>query len=463
MVFTKAMNVKTSLIASLTLILATGCGSGGGTPAAGSGPGKSEAAAMEAPTGEGKITGKLEIVAFKGGYGTDFYEQAAKEFAAKNPGLQATVEGDPHVWEKLRPRMVSGDTPDIMFPGWDMDQWGLVQDGQLMALDQALDSPSFDKRGTWRSTFDPNVLKLCQKDGKTYMLPLYVMVYGWWYDPAVFAKHGWTPPKSYDELLTLCDKIKAAGIAPLTFQGQYPYYMIEGMLLPWACSIGGLDAVKAAQNLEPGAWKSPAMLQAATMIAELRDKGDFLDGSVGMSHTESQTQFLNGKAAMIPCGSWLESEMKNVMPAGVTVRFFNCPVVTGGKGDPTAALIGIEPWMVPTKAKNPNAAIGFYKYMTSLDKAKQFVEEKGTLMSIVGSDQAKLPETLVAPAEVVKSAKTVWAVQYRQWYKAMQKDIEGAMTSLLNKELTPEQFCDRCEAAAEKTRNDDSIAKYKVQ
>jgi N-acetylglucosamine transport system substrate-binding protein len=181
-----------------------------------------------------------------------------------------------------------------------------------------------------------------------------------------------------------------------------------------------------------------------------------------MSHTESQTQFLNGKAAMIPCGSWLESEMKKTMPPGVTLRFFNTPVVTGGKGDPTMALIGIEPWMIPAKAKNPNAAVGFYKYMTSLEKAKQFVEQKGSLMSIKGSEEAKLPESLKAPLATVKGAKSVWAVQYRQWYPAMQKEIEGALTSMLNKDLTPEQFCERCEAAAEKTRQDETIAKYKV-
>lgn len=458
------MKPRTTIWALVALFM---CGCNPGTtdketPTAGKGNPEPAVAALEAPTGEGKLEGKLDVAAFAGGYGVDFYANAAKEFQDKNPGLTITVDGDPKIWEKIRPRMVSGDTPDLMFPGWGMDQWGLVQDGALMTLDKALDSAAYDGVGKWRDTFDPNLLKLCQKDGKTYMLPLYVMFYGWWYDQALFAKNLWTPPQNYDDLLALCAKMKAQGIAPLTFQGQYPYYMIEGMLLPWAASIGGLADVQAAQNLDPGAWKSPSMLQAAKMIADLRDKGYFLEGSVGMSHTESQTQFLNGKAAMIPCGSWLESEMKKTMPPGVVLRFFNTPVVPGGKGDPTTALIGIEPWMIPAKAKNPNAAVAFYKYMTSLDKAKQFVEQKGSLMSIMGSEEAKLPETLKAPVATVKGAKSVWAVQYRQWYPAMQKEIEGAMTSMLNKDLTPEQFCDRCEAAAEKTRKDDSIAKYKV-
>jgi N-acetylglucosamine transport system substrate-binding protein len=445
-------SILAPFVSAIVLAIAlSGCSSSGEKATEATQPGETAA-----------LTGAVDVQAFKGGYDIDFYQAAAKEFSEKHPGLTVKVDGNPRVWESLRPRLVGGNPPDLMFPGWGMDHWALVQDGQLMELDAALDGKPYEGDGTWRGTFDPNVLNLCKKDGKTYMLPFYVMIYGWWYDPGVFKKNGWTPPKTYDELLVLSEKIKAAGMAPITYQGQYPYYMIEGLLLPWAASIGGMEAVDAAQNLEPGAWTSPAMLQAAKMIQELKTNGFFQEGATGMSHTEAQTQFLNGKAAMVPCGSWLESEMRSVMPQGAALEFMPVPVVAGGKGDPTALLIGIEPWMVPKDAKNAQAGIEFYKFMTSVTKAKQFVEEKGSLTAIVGSDQAKLPATLVKPAEALKSSKGVWAVQYRQWYPAMQKEIEGALTSMLNGEITPEQFCARCEAAAKKTREDPNVAKYKV-
>ncbi len=445
--------MRRMLIQGLMLagLLAGGCGDKGGAPAA------------SAPTGKGKPSGALEVVAFKGGYGIDMYEQYAREFAKANPGLTVKVSGNPRVWEQVRPHLVAGNAPDLMFPGWGMDHWALVEEEQVLSLDRALDGPAEGGSGTWRETFEPSILKLCQKDGKTYMLPYYTMVYGWWYDPGVFAKNGWTPPKTYKELLALCEKIKAKGIAPITYQGQYPFYMIQGMLLPWAASIGGTAALDAAQNLEPGAWKSESFLQAARMIDDLNKRGYFQKGATGMSHTESQTQFLNGKAAMIPCGSWLPSEMKKVMPEGSAMEFFLTPIVEGGKGDPTAVPIGIEPWMVPTDAKNPEGAIALYKYMTSLPKAKEFVQKKETLMAIRGSDEGPLPPVLVKQAAAVKNAKTLRANQFRPWYPAFEKEIEGAMTALVNGELTPEAFVERCEAAAEKTRKDTSIPKYKVQ
>jgi N-acetylglucosamine transport system substrate-binding protein len=302
-----------------------------------------------------------------------------------------------------------------------------------------------------------------QENGKQYVLPYYFNVQGWWYDPGVFSKNGWQPPKTFDDLLKLCSQIKAkGGIAPITFQGKFPYYMLEGMLLPWAASVGGVQAVTDAQNLVPGAWKSPSILQAAKMIKQLNDAGDFEKGAVGMSHTESQTEFVLGHAAMIPCGTWLYSEMKNTMPPTAQMQFMTTPVVAGGKGDPTALDISIEPWMFPAQAKNPNGAVALFKYMTSLSKAKQFVQEKGTLMSIKGSDQGILPPTLVQAAKAFKSSKSVWSYLSRQWYPKQETEIENALTSMLNNEITPEAFCERAEVAAQKTRDDSTIAKHKI-
>ena len=79
---------------------------------------------------------------------------------------------------------------------------------------------------------------------------------------------------------------------------------------------GGLDLVKAVDNLQPGAWKQPGLVQAAEAFAELAGKGYLMSGSEALSHTEAQAAWCQKKAAFIPCGSWLESEQKDVTPAG---------------------------------------------------------------------------------------------------------------------------------------------------
>ena len=115
-------------------------------------------------------------------------------------------------------------------------------------------------------------------------------------------------------MLTLCATIKAAGIAPWTYQGKYPEY-INDPLLSMAAKTGGPALVKAVDNLEPNAWKAPGLIAAAEAFAELAGKGYLMSGSEALSHTEAQAAWSQGKAAFIPCGSWLESEQKGVTPA----------------------------------------------------------------------------------------------------------------------------------------------------
>jgi N-acetylglucosamine transport system substrate-binding protein len=429
--------------------------------------GNGAAAGNDAGIAVGPAKGTVEVQAFQGGYGIDFYQKAAQDYQKLNPNVKVTVAGNPRVWEQLRPRLNGGTPPDLMFPGWGMDHWALAEEDQLEPLDAALDGPpddgtGKDGKGTWRDTFEPSLLKLGKLENTQFVLPYYFNVMGWWYDPGVFKKHGWTPPATYDDLLALAPKIKAAGMAPITFQGQYPYYMIEGMLMPWAFSVGGQQVVNDAQSLVPGAWKSSAMLKAATMIDGLNKRGFFQAGATGLSHTQAQQAFLDGKAAMIPCGTWLYSEMKKTMPANAGMEFMLPPVVKGGTGDATAILIGIEPWMIPAKAQNKAGALALFRYMTSLPVAKKFVEEKGTLMAIKGSDEGKLLPVLVKPSAAFKASKAVWADQFRNWYPALEKEVENALTAMLNGESTPEKFCERVEAAAEKTRKDDSITKHKI-
>lgn len=409
----------------------------------------------------GKI--ELEVASFQGGFGLDFFEYAAREYEKIHPNVTIKVWGNPRIWEQLRPRFVAGDVPDLTWPGWDMDVWALVAEGKVLPMDKYLDTQAYDQKMKWKDTFIPSLLTKGMDKGHYYIMPFNNNMFGWWYNVDMFKKNGWTPPKTYEELLTLCDKIKKTGIAPLTYQGKYPAYMLGGFFFPWAISAGGLQAFKDAQNLKPGAWNSPAFLKSAQMIAELRDKGYFERGAMGMDHTGSQMEFVLGKAAMIPCGTWLGSEMKKQMPPEFNMEFINPPMLAKGKGDPTIVSSGVETWIIPADAKHPDEAADFYKFMTSLAMAKQFVERKNTLMSVKGSDAVKLPKDLVAPAKIMRQAKSTYSSDYRDWYRTMGKDIESAMAALFTGEVTPKECVDRMEQAAERTRNDKSLPKHTMQ
>ena len=406
---------------------------------------------------------EIEVAVFQGGYGLDFFEYAAREYEKIHPNVRIKVWGNPRIWEQLRPRFVAADPPDLTWPGWGMDYWALVADGKVLEMDKYLDQKAYDQDKKWKDTYIQSLLVKGKFNGHYYIMPFNHNVFGWWYNAGMFEKHGWKAPKTYPELLAVCEKIKRAGIAPITYQGKYPQYMLRGFFLPWAISVGGIQAFYDAENLKPGAWNSPAFLKAAEMVAEMRDKGYFQRGAMGMDHTGSQMEFMLGRAAMIPCGTWLGSEMKNQIPTGFHMDFFNAPIVPGGKGDPSITSTGVESWIIPKEAKHPDIAADFFKFMTSLKMAKQFVQRKNTLMTIIGSDEVKLGRDLVTPAKLIRNAKVTWDADYAQWYQAFGKETETAMASLLNGELTPKQCVDYMEKAAEKTRNDESLLKHTVE
>lgn len=439
--------VPAILVLLLALVLIAGCGnkqSSGGKHSS-----------------KGKI--EIEVAAFQGGFGLDFFQYAAREYEKTHPNVSIKVWGDPRIWEKLRTRFIQGDVPDLTWPGWGMDVWALVAEGKVMPLDKYLSSKAYDQDKLWKDTYIQSLLDKGKYQGHYYILPYNNNVFGWWYNVNMFKQHGWTPPKTYDELLTLCDKIKKADIAPITYQGKYPNYMLRGFFIPWVISAGGIQAWKDAENLKPGAWNSPAFLKAAQMVAELRDKNYFQTGAMGMDHTSSQMEFVLGRAAMIPCGTWLGSEMKKQIPPGFHMGYFNPPVLKDGKGDPTATAAGIEYWIIPKESKHPEIAADFFKFMTSLKIAQQFVMQKNTLMCIKDADKVKLSPDLVEPAKCMRDAKVVWDADYRDWYRELGKATEDSMADLLNGVKTPQQCVDAMEKAAGETRQDKNIPKHSVE
>lgn len=439
---------------AMTLLSLVGCG----------GPKEATSTTTTTETGAKLTTSDhLDVMVFAGGFGSDFYEAAAKEYEKANPGVTVTVTGDAHIDEQLKPLFMEGEPPSLAFPGWRFDHWAAVEDGQVMDLDTVLKGKPFSGDGTWGDTFEPSLLKLGKSKGKQWVMPYFFSVLGWWYDPDLFKANGWEPPKTYADLLGLCQKIQAKGIAPITYQGQYPDYMIAGMLEPWVISAGGIDAFNKMQNLEPGAWDSEPVIKAAKMIYDLHAQDYFERGATAMSHTDAQSEFINDKAAMIPCGTWLHSEMQSSLPKGRKMAFFLPPVIGDGKGDPSAVMIKIEPWLIAQKGPNQEHAVGFFKYLTSLDKAKQFVKEKGTFMAVKGANDQELPDYLAGAGDAFKNSKTVWAAQWKDWYPGFYKEVEGNITKMLNGELTPEQFGKECEAAAERARNNPDLVKHTVE
>ena len=461
---TRRTLLRTALTAGVAAPLLSACVTGGSDdddPAAGNTGAKS----ADNPLGV-KAGTPLEVVIFKGGYGDEYAKNAETLFTQKYAGTKIDHQGLQKIGEALQPRFVANTPPDVVdnTGASRLDIATLVAAKQVSDLSALLDAPSFDDPAvTVRDTLLPGVVEDGTFDKVPLTLNFTYTVWGLWYSKPLFASKGWAYPKTWDEMLTLCATIKAAGIAPWTYQGKYPEY-INDPLLSMAAKTGGPALVQAVDNLEPNAWKAPGLIAAAEAFAELAGKGYIMSGSEALSHTEAQAAWSQGKAAFIPCGSWLESEQKGITPSGFDMVMGAVPSRTAGDQlKPTAVqAASSESFLVPAKAKNPAGGLEYLRILFSKQSAKAFAQSAGTLPAVAGAtDGLTLSSGLGSVRDAVTAAgPETFTYRFRTWYAPLAKALDDATGELVNKRVTAAQWADRVQKAADALAKDTSVKKY---
>lgn len=319
------------LISVPTMSFLSACASGGGDDS-NSGDKDTGKTSKTNPFGL-KKGGKLEVVVFKGGYGDD-YAKAWEAAFDKKWGTTTAHTGTQEITGKLQPRFNGGTPPDVV------DDSGaqqikldvLYKSGQLLDLASVLDAPSIDDPSKKvRDTLIAGTLDPGLQGGKVVSLNYIYTVWGLWYSGKLFKEKGWEVPKTWDDFLAICKDAKSQGIGGLAHQGKYPYY-INVAIMDLIAKKGGLDAMKAIDNLDPKAFVgSDAAAAAIEAIYEVVEKGYLLPGTNGLTHTESQTRWNQYKAAFITCGSWLENEQLKQTPADFDMKFMPMPSLPDSK------------------------------------------------------------------------------------------------------------------------------------
>jgi ABC-type glycerol-3-phosphate transport system substrate-binding protein len=203
----------------------------------------------------------------------------------------------------------------LIAPSTDRDAYAkqLQASGQFPDLLQSITPSTFVKAGLLKP-YDQNwvnanfLLPLGNAyKGNVYIPPtnsqIIPMVF---YNKTLFAKAGITaPPKTWSDFMTVCAKLKAAGITPIELGGGDPFAAsmpLSGIL---AADVLGKNP-NWLQDRYAGKVKfTDANVQAA--VAKYRTmakNGYFEDGALGVKYADSITNFTSGKTAMYMMGSW---------------------------------------------------------------------------------------------------------------------------------------------------------------
>ena len=382
------------------------------------------------------------------GNGPQVIQQAVDRFTADNPGVTVNVvpmQNDPYK-TRIRTAVGAGDAPCI-FPSWGGGPlYQYVQAGQV------LDLTEYMQRDDYVSRFVPAALTNTSFDEKIYGVPVEnTAVAVVWYNEAIFAELGLTPPETFDELLGVIDTLKENGIAPFALANKtkwtssmYYMYLVD--------RLGGPETFAAAANRTGGSFEAEPFVRAGEIVQELVNAGAFNEGFNGLDYDTGQSRLLlySGRAAMELMGSWQISTVKAENPDFYeNMGFFPFPNLEEGTGDPTDVVgtVGDNFYHISSSCEAPDEAFELLTYL--IDDESVDVRIADGLIPPVAGVADKIEEPLLQ--EVVGTVENAASVQL--WYDQylppeLGETHKDLMQALFGLELTPEQVASRQEAAA---------------
>ncbi|MEU6658454.1 N-acetylglucosamine/diacetylchitobiose ABC transporter substrate-binding protein [Streptomyces sp. NPDC046821] len=417
-------------------------------------------------------TAPLAVTIFDGGFGTKYATDANAEYKKAFPKAKVQFHATQKIQSELQPKFNGGTPPDLIDNSGaeQMDMGVLVGKKQLTDLTPLLDAPSYDDPSKKvRDTLRPGIVEMGQFDGNPVWIMYYAYtVYGVWYSQKALDGLDAQYPENWDDMLALCAKAKKKGIAGWTYAGKYPYYL-PFSLYPFIAKIGGREVLDKIDNLEPNAWKDPAVKAAFEAYYELYKKGYILKGTPGIDHIQSQTAWAKGKALFIPNGSWVENESAKVIPSDFQLSVGAPSGLDSSDKMPFGTIwaSGGEPFIVPARANNVEGGMEQLRIMLSEASSKNFTSSVKSLTAFNGgTDGIELtPGLKSGVAALEKAGDNVVNPRLQDWYVKLEKEQIGVscLGEMMAGRMTPAEAIKKIQAYADATAKDQSIKHYKHQ
>ncbi|MGL4798696.1 MAG: carbohydrate ABC transporter substrate-binding protein [Cellulosilyticaceae bacterium] len=447
--------MKRKLIATLmaTAVMGsifTGCSGNNETT-----PSSSNGAADAGKTDQKTV---LDIAVFEGGYGRAYWDAVAEAFEKQNPNVDVVVNANPEIGEIIRPDLLSGNAPDFIYlPSTNKSGItdALVKDKLLADLTDVFEDPAV--KDQILPGFLANIATQPYGDGKVYLAPLYYSTTGLFYNKTVFEQNGWDVPVTWDEFYALGDKAKAVGRSLLSYPGLAPGYT-EALLMPAMVASVGPDEFNKALNYEDGAWEQAGIASAMDQVAKIASGGYLMEGSVALSHTQAQQQWLKGDALFYPCGSWLEGEMaESPREEGFEWGFTAAPVAD--KNGDKYVFTAVEEMFIPSASDQVELAKEFLKFQYSQEAvalnaklAKGIPPVKGAAEELKQYVSGATYETYkLFDQGYIPSVVRFGSVQGTE--VAPRKELFAQVASIMNGEMTAKDWAAHMEKVADSVRD----------
>src|SRR5262249_24451745 len=147
-------------------------------------------------------------------------------------------------------------------------------------------------------------------DGKTYGIGNEVETIGVFYNKKIFEAQGVSEPKTHDEFLALCEKLKGANQTPIAF-GDQPKWPAMHTFGVFAGNIAGREKVAQAISAKTP-WTDEDFVRAIqTPLVDMVKAGHYNKDVNAVSYDDANALFYAGQTAMSITGSWMVGNYTN--------------------------------------------------------------------------------------------------------------------------------------------------------
>lgn len=208
----------------------------------------------------------------------------------------------------------------------------------------------------------PDSMKKSSTDaeGKQIFMPTTYYPWAVFYRPSVFTERGYTVPKTLNEWVTLCDKMKADGLAPIAFADKDGWEAM-GTFDMLNLRVNGYDFhVSLMAGKE--AWDGDKVKKVFATWKQLLPYHQ--EASLGRTWQEAAQSLLQKKSGAYLMGMFLQQQFATVPDAKDDLDFFVFPEIDSAIG---AKVIEapVDGFMMAAKPKNLQGAKDLLLYLST--------------------------------------------------------------------------------------------------
>jgi multiple sugar transport system substrate-binding protein len=236
-------------------------------------------------------------------------------------------------------------------------------------------------------------------DGKQYFVPIYNYPWAVFYRPSVWQKHGYTVPKTLDELKTLGAQMKKDGLAPIAFADKDGWPAM-GTFDILNMRINGYDFHV---DLMAGrkAWNGPEVKKVFDVWTELLPLHQ--PDSLGRTWQEAAQSLQQGKSGMYLLGSFVGQQVDN----GKDLDFFAFPEIDPAIGA-DAIDAPIDGFMMAKKPSNEAAAKAMLAYLGGTEAGALWAKsDPNNVLANSGADTTTYTDMQKKAAQLIANSKSI--------------------------------------------------------